>query len=82
MSMTTIGIEEIQRDFLGYLNRVAAGESFRILQANRPVAEIIPVEHPGVKPKRPAALCLGEFTVPDNFDDPLPEDILRDFEGI
>ena len=24
------------------------------------------------KPLRPFGLCAGEFTVPDNFDDPLP----------
>ena len=30
---------------------------------------------------RPVGLGAGEFTVPENFDDPLPEDILRDFEG-
>ena len=30
---------------------------------------------------RPVGLCAGEFTVPDDFNDPLPEDILRAFEG-
>jgi hypothetical protein len=30
---------------------------------------------------RPFGLCAGEFTVPDDFDAPLPEDILRAFEG-
>jgi hypothetical protein len=34
-----------------------------------------------VRPLRPIGLCAGEFTVPDDFDDPLPEEILRDFEG-
>ena len=29
---------------------------------------------------RPSGLCKGQFTVPDDFDDPLPEEILRDFE--
>ncbi len=33
------------------------------------------------KERRPFGLCTGEFTVPDDFNDPLPEDILRDFEG-
>jgi hypothetical protein len=31
--------------------------------------------------RRPFGLCAGEFVVPDDFDDPLPEEILRDFEG-
>jgi hypothetical protein len=26
-------------------------------------------------------LCAGEFTVPDDFDAPLPEDILNSFEA-
>ncbi|MDX1964599.1 MAG: hypothetical protein SFX18_15715 [Pirellulales bacterium] len=32
-------------------------------------------------PPRPFGLCKGLFEVPDDFDDPLPEDILREFEG-
>lgn len=30
---------------------------------------------------RPFGLCAGEFTVPDNFDDPLPEHVIEEFEG-
>ena len=30
---------------------------------------------------RPFGLCAGEFTVPDDFDAPLPDDILAEFEG-
>jgi Protein of unknown function (DUF2281) len=30
--------------------------------------------------RRPAGLCAGEFTVPDDFDAPLPEEILQSFE--
>ncbi|MGF1479701.1 MAG: prevent-host-death protein [Cyanophyceae cyanobacterium] len=30
---------------------------------------------------RPFGLCKGEFVVPDDFDDPLPEEILKMFEG-
>lgn len=33
------------------------------------------------QPLRPFGLCAGEFTVPDDFDDPLPEEILKGFEG-
>jgi hypothetical protein len=31
---------------------------------------------------RPFGLCAGEFTVPEDFDAPLPEDILKTFEGL
>lgn len=30
---------------------------------------------------RPSGLCEGEFQVPDDFDAPLPESVLREFEG-
>jgi hypothetical protein len=30
---------------------------------------------------RPYGLCAGEFTVPDDFDTPLPDDILDAFEN-
>jgi hypothetical protein len=36
---------------------------------------------PPIEP-RPSGLCAGEFVVPDDFDAPLPEDILREFESV
>jgi len=30
---------------------------------------------------RPYGLCVGEFTVPQDFDAPLPEDVITSFEG-
>ncbi len=34
----------------------------------------------GSSDRRPAGLCAGDFTVPDDFDAPLPEEILQSFE--
>jgi hypothetical protein len=33
------------------------------------------------KTPRPFALCAEEFTVPPDFNAPLPDEILRDFES-
>jgi hypothetical protein len=30
---------------------------------------------------RPFGLCKGDFRVPDDFDAPLPESIIKEFEG-
>jgi hypothetical protein len=30
---------------------------------------------------RPFGLCAGDFVVPDDFDEPLPAEILKVFEG-
>ena len=35
-----------------------------------------PLFHP-----RPIGLARGQFTVPDDFNAPLPEDVLQTFEG-
>ena len=32
-------------------------------------------------PLRPIGLAKGQFTVPDDFNTPLPEDVLQTFEG-
>ena len=69
--MTTVTVQEIQRDPLAYLNRVEAGETLLVMREDHPVAEIKPISARADAP-RPFGLCAGEFTVPDDFDEPLP----------
>ena len=61
--------------------KVEHGMTLLIVKAGKPLAEIKPVQS-RVKTLRPCGLCAGEFTVPDDFDDPLPAHILQEFEGI
>lgn len=80
--MHSVSINEIQRDLPGYLKRVEAGETLIVVSGNRVVAEIKPVEpNSGGSALRPAGLASGDFTVPADFDSPLPEEMLRGFEG-
>jgi antitoxin (DNA-binding transcriptional repressor) of toxin-antitoxin stability system len=74
--MTQVTIEEMQRDLPACLKRVEAGETLLIVRAGKPVAEVKPVGA-SVETLRPFGLCKGEFTVPDDFDAPLPKYILR-----
>ncbi|NJL92053.1 MAG: prevent-host-death protein [Coleofasciculaceae cyanobacterium SM2_1_6] len=46
--MIKITIEEITKDITNYLQRVQAGESFVIFQADQPVAKIISARTGGV----------------------------------
>ena len=71
--MITITIDEIQENLLGYLQRVKAGETLLVVDADQPVAEIKPVAE-NEAGLRPYALCAAEFRVPDDFDAPLPEE--------
>jgi antitoxin (DNA-binding transcriptional repressor) of toxin-antitoxin stability system len=77
--MLNVTIDELQRDPLKYLNQVEAGETLVIVRDDQAIAELKPVANS--KQLRPFGLCAGEFTVPDDFDAPLPEDLLNAFEG-
>jgi antitoxin (DNA-binding transcriptional repressor) of toxin-antitoxin stability system len=78
--MSSVSLAELQRDGAALLDRVEAGEHLVVLRGGRPVAELRPFAASRSSP-RPFGLCAGEFTVPDDFDAPLPDDILRKFEG-
>ena len=78
--MSTVSVQDLQRDFLTFLRRVEAGESFLVVRGEHPLAEIRPVAAPAIQP-RPFGLCAGQFSVPRDFDRPLANDILQDFEG-
>lgn len=78
--MSTITTTEIERDPAGWLRRVEAGESLVVVRDGHAVAEIKPSDRPALEP-RPAGLSKGLFTVPDDFDDPLPDDVLDGFDN-
>lgn len=60
------------------IRRVATGEEITITSNGEPVALLVP-------PPRRTVRVLGQdaglFEVPEDFDDPLPEEVLRGFEG-
>jgi antitoxin (DNA-binding transcriptional repressor) of toxin-antitoxin stability system len=78
--MSTISVQDIQRDLLAFIRRVEAGESFLVVRGDHALAEVRPVAAPAMQ-LRPFGLCAGHFTVPADFDRPLPEEILKEFEG-
>jgi antitoxin (DNA-binding transcriptional repressor) of toxin-antitoxin stability system len=78
--MSTISVRDLERDLLAFLRRVEAGESFVIVNGERWLAEVRPVSAPVTQP-RPYGLCAGQYSVPEDFDQPLPNEILKQFEG-
>jgi antitoxin (DNA-binding transcriptional repressor) of toxin-antitoxin stability system len=78
--MIYVDVNEVSRDLLNYIERVEHGETLVIVRQDKAVAELKPVERPA-RARRPSGLCAGEFVVPDDFDAPLPDEILREFEG-
>ncbi|MGH9333584.1 MAG: type II toxin-antitoxin system Phd/YefM family antitoxin [Vicinamibacteria bacterium] len=78
--MIKVNIAEAKAQFSKYLRKVEQGETVILARRNRPVAEIrrIAARRRG---RRPMGLCAGAFVVPENFDAPLPEELLAAFEG-
>jgi prevent-host-death family protein len=76
--MATVNVHDAKTHLSSLLQRVEAGEEIVIARAGAPVAKLVPI--PRQKPRVPG-LAKGEFVVPDSFFDPLPEDLLRAFEG-
>jgi antitoxin (DNA-binding transcriptional repressor) of toxin-antitoxin stability system len=81
--MSKITVDEMERGGTNWLQRIAAGETLLVMQAGEAVAEIKPLITTAAQPGqlRPYGLAEGEFVVPDNFDDPLPDWLLDAFEG-
>ena len=71
-----INIHEAKTHFSKLLRRVAAGEEIVISKAGEPVAKIVPI---GGRPRRRFGVDRGVFQVPEDFDAPLPNDVLDSF---
>lgn len=61
------------------VNRAAQGEEIIIAKAGKPQAKLVPLAK-GDKPRQPGG-WEGQVYLADDFDEPLPEDILAAFEG-
>ena len=71
-----VGVHEAKTNLSKLLRRVAAGEEIVIARSGEPVAKLVPIQK--VK-KRELGYDEGSFVVPDDFDDPLPDDLLEEF---
>ena len=60
------------------LRRVALGEEITIRNGERVVAMLVPVPPAS---QRDFGRDRGRFEVPEDFDEPLPEVLLRSFQG-
>jgi prevent-host-death family protein len=74
-----VNVHEAKTHFSKLLQRVAAGEEITIAKAGVPVARLVPVEPP--KGKRKLGIDRGKIFIADDFDAPLPDDILAGFLG-
>ena len=77
--MNKINIHEAKTQFSRLLARVAGGEEIVIAKAGKPVARLVPWDNE-MKNRIPG-LDKGLLTVPEDFNAPLPDDIMESFES-
>jgi prevent-host-death family protein len=77
--MEKVNVHDAKTHFSRLLDRAQEGEEFVIAKAGRPVARLGPLARQG--PKRRLGLLDGKFKIPDDFNAPLPDDVITAFEG-
>ncbi len=74
-----VNVHEAKTNFSKLLQRVILGDEIIIAKAGVPVAKL--VRYVTKRGKRPLGFYAGEIWMADDFDAPLPDDILAGFYG-
>jgi prevent-host-death family protein len=77
--MQTVNVHEAKTHLSRLLDRVSQGEEIVIARAGKPAARLVPIGKSAGR--RVFGHDRGRFTVPDDFDAPLPDDVIATFEG-
>ncbi|MDJ0532433.1 MAG: type II toxin-antitoxin system Phd/YefM family antitoxin [Xenococcaceae cyanobacterium MO_207.B15] len=77
--MKQVNIHQAKTQLSQLLSLAVLGEDIVIAKAGKPMVRLVPIEEPSED--RVLGQDEGLFTVPEDFNDPLPEDILLAFEG-
>lgn len=73
-----VNLYEAKTNLSDLVERAAAGEEIVIAKAGKPKARLVPL---APKPKRKFGGMKGKVWIADDFDDPLPDEILDNIYG-
>ena len=73
-----VNVHEAKTHLSRLLEQAMAGEVVTIMRSGRPLVRLTPVESAPFR--RTLGTAKGDFVVPDDFDAPLPEEVLAEFE--
>jgi len=76
---TSVNVHEAKTHLSRLLARVENGEEIVIARSGVPIARLVPADRRSAQ--RALGADAGSFVVPDDFDEPLPADVLDAFEG-
>jgi prevent-host-death family protein len=72
-----VNIYEAKSKLSKLIKQVIAGEEVIIAKSGKPVVKIVPLEKPP-QDRKPGS-AKGKIKISDDFDAPLPDDILNEF---
>lgn len=78
--MKSLTVQEAQTQLMELVDAAAQGEDIVLLKNGSPAVRLVRIA-PSQKRPRPAGLFKGKITVADDFDAPLPDEVLDSFEG-
>ena len=73
-----VNVTEAKTNLSRLLEKAMAGEEIIIMRSGRPMVRLTPVESAPLR--RELGTAKGEIFISDDFNDPLPEEILAAFE--
>lgn len=71
-----VGVHEAKTRLSELLRLIDSGLEIEIARGGDPVAKLVPIRP---RETRQLGIDEGVFAVPDDFDAPLPDDVLEDF---
>ncbi|MEZ0374710.1 MAG: type II toxin-antitoxin system Phd/YefM family antitoxin [Candidatus Sericytochromatia bacterium] len=71
-----VNLHEAKTHFSRLIDRVQAGEEVIIAKGGKPVARLVPLE---TLPPRRLGTAEGQITLADDFNAPLPDELLKTF---
>ena len=74
--MKQINLYKAKTDLSSLVDKASKGETFIIAKSGIPLAKLGPLEEGKRKKKVKFGLLKGKLHVPDDFDAPLPDEIL------
>ncbi len=77
--METVTIHKAKSNLSQLVKLATEGETIYIGGYGRP--QVVLTAADGMKPKKRIGILAGRLVVPDDFDAPLPDDVLDSFEG-
>ena len=79
MGKTQVNIYQAKTQLSMLVDRAAAGHEVVIARGGKPAARLVQLEQP--KRKIVFGVLKGKVRIPDDFDAPLPDEVLAAFAG-